>query len=80
MQNAADEFNAIVWRERFLDELKAKNALTVESPDGDAGKCSCLLEGAPTSRFAGTPFNGYSVMLDNAISPSVFRCFLTLFP
>ncbi|KAI3408215.1 hypothetical protein GPALN_012061 [Globodera pallida] len=51
MQNAADEFNTIVWRERFLDELKAKNALTVESPDGDAGKCSCLLEGAPTSRF-----------------------------
>uniref|UniRef100_A0A183C153 B30.2/SPRY domain-containing protein n=1 Tax=Globodera pallida TaxID=36090 RepID=A0A183C153_GLOPA len=29
MQNAADEFDATVWRERFLDELKAKNALTV---------------------------------------------------
>uniref|UniRef100_A0A914H6I3 Uncharacterized protein n=1 Tax=Globodera rostochiensis TaxID=31243 RepID=A0A914H6I3_GLORO len=30
---AANEFDATVWREHFLDELKAKNALTVESPD-----------------------------------------------
>ncbi|KAI3415296.1 hypothetical protein GPALN_004909 [Globodera pallida] len=51
MQNAADEFDATVWRERFLDELKAKNALTVESPDGDDGKCSCLLGGEPISEY-----------------------------
>uniref|UniRef100_A0A183CFP0 Integrase n=1 Tax=Globodera pallida TaxID=36090 RepID=A0A183CFP0_GLOPA len=51
MQNAADEFDAIVWRERFLDELKAKNALTVKSPAGDAEKCPCLLRGAPISRY-----------------------------
>uniref|UniRef100_A0A183BMK5 Uncharacterized protein n=1 Tax=Globodera pallida TaxID=36090 RepID=A0A183BMK5_GLOPA len=51
MQNEADEFNAIVWREHFFDALEAKNALTVESPDGDDGKCSCLLEGVPISRY-----------------------------
>uniref|UniRef100_A0A914I9G8 F-box domain-containing protein n=1 Tax=Globodera rostochiensis TaxID=31243 RepID=A0A914I9G8_GLORO len=50
MQNAADEFDATVWRERFLDELKAKNALTVE-PDGDAGRCSCFRGGARISLF-----------------------------
>uniref|UniRef100_A0A183BLA9 CHAD domain-containing protein n=1 Tax=Globodera pallida TaxID=36090 RepID=A0A183BLA9_GLOPA len=48
MQNA-DEFNATVWRERFLDELKAKNALNVESPDGGSAKCQCLLGGARVS-------------------------------
>uniref|UniRef100_A0A183BTY7 BTB domain-containing protein n=1 Tax=Globodera pallida TaxID=36090 RepID=A0A183BTY7_GLOPA len=47
----ADEFNAIVWREHFLDELKAKNGLTVESPDGDAEKCPCLLGGTPISGY-----------------------------
>uniref|UniRef100_A0A914I1Q4 F-box domain-containing protein n=1 Tax=Globodera rostochiensis TaxID=31243 RepID=A0A914I1Q4_GLORO len=45
MQNTTDKFDATVLRERFLDELKAKNALTIESADGDIGRCACLLRG-----------------------------------